>query len=220
LLRPLVLSSDQPIEQEIRLHLRREIMSGAVPPSAQFSVRGIAEALNVGLTPTRVALKGLETEGILQSSPRRNFLVNVPDIQAFNEILLIREKLESVAAVAAVDNLSEPDMDDISRLCEAMEDRSVDPFDALRLNYDFHFSIYRRSEMGFLLSLIEIAWLRVGPLFHLLGGDFNRGEGFRNHRRIVAALKARDREAVRISIQTDLVDGAEPIREKLRLILR
>ena len=66
--------SDEPIERQIYLALRRSLMSGAILPGSRISSRSIASSLGVSAMPVREALKRLESDGAMKSSAKSCFV--------------------------------------------------------------------------------------------------------------------------------------------------
>ena len=51
------------VVEQVMLELRRSILSGALAPGRELSLRELAEMLGVSIIPVREALRSLEGEG-------------------------------------------------------------------------------------------------------------------------------------------------------------
>ena len=86
--------------------IREAILSGELEPGARLLQEDLAERLQVSSTPVREALRQLESEGILQSSPNRGVRVTEVDFGAVREIYQIRAELEALATRCAAPRLT------------------------------------------------------------------------------------------------------------------
>lgn len=194
--------------------LRHSLISGQLRPGQAITVRGVAAALNISLTPAREAIGRLYTEGVLAEGPNRT--VSVPRLtrSAYLELMTIRLALEPLAAGKAVSNLSMADLSALHALQdgvrEAYEERDFKL--VLRCNENFHFHLYRKSRMPALVQMIEGLWLRIGPTLTFLHESAPAGAtwpGDINHREILAAVASRDGDRLGEAVRKDLVAGAE-----------
>ena len=82
------------------------------------------------------------------------------------------------------------------------------------LNREFHFAIYQAAKSPLLFSMIEQLWLQIGPVFSHISVDYV-SEGAEAHEKIIAALLARDADAMRAAVVEDLTKGGERIAAAL-----
>ncbi|MDB5461348.1 MAG: uncharacterized protein JWO72_3089, partial [Caulobacteraceae bacterium] len=83
-------------------------------------------------------------------------------------------------------------------------------------NEEFHFTIYRASNMPMLVEAIQQLWLKLGPSLNLLYPSYNRSrKGVSHHLDIVGALRAGDAAGARRSMEADLRDGAIELEKAL-----
>jgi DNA-binding GntR family transcriptional regulator len=72
-------------------------------------------------------------------------------------------------------------------------------------NSNFHMTLYRASRSALLVDLIQLTWLRAGPLLTLAAG---RPKMMRNaeraHRKLLVALRGRDAKSARAAIAEDI----------------
>jgi DNA-binding GntR family transcriptional regulator len=142
--------------------IRDAILSGELEPGARLMQDDLAERLQVSSTPVREALRQLETEGILQSSPNRGMRVAEVDLRAVREIYLIRADLEALATRMAAPRLSAADLHHLKTLqaeIEALIQRG-ELKELRRLNYELHNVIYRAAGLPELLKIIHGLWTK------------------------------------------------------------
>lgn len=187
--------------------LRQALMSGAFGPGERITIRAVASALGVSLTPAREALAALVAEGVLELDANRSVCAPTLSREQLAELRTIRIALEGAAAESAALHIEPVE---VERL-EALQGRMVRLTDSRRykavmeVNREFHFLVYAAARMPTLLKLIEGCWLKTGGYINLLYpalGDAR--EGLDNHEAIVCAARGRDPIALRDAIEQDI----------------
>ncbi len=90
---------------------------------------------------------------------------------------------------------------------------------ALPANYEFHFSVYRRSEMPQLIEILERLWVQIGPLLNVLYPFGHPSyDGTHQHLNVIAALRNRDADALADAFRDDLVEGGRSFLKYLESI--
>ncbi|MBB4302922.1 DNA-binding GntR family transcriptional regulator [Rhodobium orientis] len=219
------LESFRPVERKetlgtlVREQLRSAIMAGQFMPGEKLTIRAVAKALDVSLTPAREALFNLVAEGALETQPNGTVCVPEMDENRLIEITKIRINLEGLAAREAAPRLS-PELvtkleDTNEKLIEADEARD---YTALRtLNWQFHFAIYEAAEMPLLSRMIESCWLMIGSYLNVLYPDYGQvNVGIDIHREIIKAVKARDAEKLEATIALDIRTAGDWLAEMIR----
>ena len=192
--------------------IRSALASGQLGMGENVTLRALAEELGISETPVRDAVRRLITEGALEAVPNRSITVPVITRTKLRELRQVRVALEGLAAEMAVGNLSAEEIGRLSELnnelADAAESGDIATYQAC--NHDFHMSIYRASGSELLVDVIQLLWLRAGPLFpHLFDQPKVAQRTVRPHRKIVAALRAGDPEDVRAAIVSDITEAAK-----------
>ena len=99
------------VVQQVMTELRRSILSGALEPGREFSLRELAEMLQVSIIPVREALRGLESEGLVVTRPGRSALVAPLDLDELQGIYRLRRRLEPEIAQRSCRLLSDAELD-------------------------------------------------------------------------------------------------------------
>jgi len=86
--------------------LRGRILSGELPPHTRLAEQRVAEDLDVSRTPVREALKRLLAEGLVQVESGGRVVVRDIDPREVEEIYVIREVLDGLAARLAAQRIS------------------------------------------------------------------------------------------------------------------
>lgn len=198
--------------------LRRGLIVGAWEPGERLSAREISRRMEVSLTPVREAMLRLANEGALDVSETRTFRAPELTKAEYAEVLRIRLSLEPMAASLAAERITDEELHRI----EAANDRmatllgSDDFLHAFEADSEFHLSIYDAAGQPLLRSIISSLLLRVGPIRTRLSRTYRKAlMGYNHHLRIIDALRARDPEAARIEMTSDITDGAKRVMETL-----
>jgi DNA-binding GntR family transcriptional regulator len=200
--------------------LRHALMSGQLRPGQQITVRGLADALGISLTPAREAMGRLSAEGVLAEGPNRTVLVPRLTQRDYGELIIIRLALEPLAAGRAADRMSSADVAALRELQEGMRKAHAERNYqlVLRCNEQFHFFLYGKANMPTLEKILESLWLRIGPtltLLHESGYTDGSWKGDTNHGEILAGLARRDAVRVSNAVRKDLEDGSARLLELL-----
>ncbi len=189
--------------------LRRAIMTGQFTPGEPVTINGLAETLGVSAMPVREALHRLVSEGALELLDNRR--VRVPDLdpQRFEDVLDARIALETRAAERAM-----PFIDDVRLVRLRAFDQQADLALAagnfgrlVEANFDFHRCLYEARPASVMLPLIESLWLRLGPFMRRAGETLSQTYQVDRHAEALAAIIARDAEALKAAIVADIRDG-------------
>ena len=124
--------ADCTLRQHAYRQLRGLLISGKLGPGSVISEPSLATRLKMSRTPVREALDQLALEGIVERVARYGTVVRSPSRRELNELCVVREELESMAARTAAEQISAGDLELLGRLCEALREtavalRSADP---------------------------------------------------------------------------------------------
>lgn len=197
------------------IKLRDEILSGALKPGQRLQQVELANRFGISRMPVRDALRKLEAEGLVTVYPGRGASVSVLDLEELQEVYRIREVLEDLATRMATPNITDEEIAALSRLEQEMEQASQrgDVGLWLLLDLKFHNSAYQPCKSPRLLKMIASFWnttQRFRRVYVMVPGRIAHAEA--THRRMLAALRARDvEEACRLI--------REHIRESVRGVL-
>ncbi len=81
----------------IHVQLRQEIVDRLIPPGTKLSETKLSKRWKVSRTPIREVLRRLESEGLVDSTPYRGFIVNSISIEDVSHIYTIKISLEGLA---------------------------------------------------------------------------------------------------------------------------
>ncbi|MBN9008097.1 MAG: GntR family transcriptional regulator [Rhizobiales bacterium] len=212
-------------EQSYR-KLRDALMKGRFKPGDTVSLRTLATELGTSPMPIREAVRHLIAEHALELRQNRTFVVPLMSRVQLDELRKVRIILEGAVAYEAALVIKEADIAEMTALQDEMNS-AVSRRDSKRYltkNRDFHFALYRSSNISSAVDIIETLWLRIGPSFNFLlsGPDStlqhkNTSQHLlKHHSEILRAVRARDGDAARKAITGDINDGMRVLIEKAR----
>jgi DNA-binding GntR family transcriptional regulator len=179
--------------EDIQQHLRQSIFNGRYPPGTRLRQEQLAEELNVSRTPLREALRVLQNEGILTSSPGRSVVVASASLDDLLAACQFREAVEGVAARLAAEGPGaelRPQLEErLERQVEVAGAAGWDKAAFMKRDADFHVAILESTENKYLRSqvpLVRMATQVFGPLLGFQQPDADRA--ILEHRRIAEAI--------------------------------
>jgi len=150
----------------------------------------------------------LEATGFLTTQKKKGIVVNRPTKEALKEITTIRLTLESLAAELACKT---PTQETLNRLEALMEvyTHTKDPEELLRVNKEFHHTIYRDANMPLLQQIIIGLWDRVSPYLSLFVYSFENWESGRKdslkcHQGMLENMRRKDSKQMPKWVKADL----------------
>ena len=189
--------------------LRTRIMHGELAPGAALTLRGIGRDYGVSMTPVREAMRRLAAEGALTLSPSGRVTTPALSNDRLEELASLRALLEPELAARALPRAHMALIERLERLNVSIAER-IAKHDApgyIRTNLEFHRTLYLRAQAPATLAMAETVWLQLGPTMRALYGRLNRTELPKNHRLIVAALRAGDEPGLRLAVRADVTQG-------------
>ncbi|MFD1881406.1 GntR family transcriptional regulator [Paracoccus pacificus] len=201
--------SDPAAHERLYRSLRQQILVGELLPGHALTMRGIAQANGVSMTPAREALRRLAAEGALTISSSGR--ISTPELsnERIEELAALRALIEPELASRALPRAHFALIDRLAAINGAIAD-AVDRHDAvayIRSNLEFHRTLYLRAQSPAMLAVIETVWLQLGPTMRAVYGRVRRQEPPRHHRMILAALRAGDEPGLRLAVRADVTQG-------------
>ena len=205
--------ADAPLYQRVAERLRERIVSHAMAPGSWIDEQALTAELGISRTPLREALKVLAAEGLVTMKLRRGAYVTEVSERDQSEVFHLLALLESDAAAVVAAQASDAEIAELGALHRTLEDSVADRDAFFAANERFH------------MRLLEIAGNRwrnqvVGDLrkvmklyrHHSLFKHGRLEASLKEHRKIMAALKARNAPLVQQLMQQHLAKGKEAAR--------
>ncbi|GGF14717.1 GntR family transcriptional regulator [Subtercola lobariae] len=206
--------SVQPIDSRsvtelVTNELRRSIVSGDLAPGATFSLREIADLLNVSFIPVREALRNLEGEGLVITNPGKSARVAPLDLEDLHAIYTLRGYLEPQIARASCLLITDSELD---RLYEQTQ-HFGDPTHTIDTVYESHHAFHADLlapaattwDMRTLNSLWRAAerYIRIGFKKAVPDPEENLRRQ-REHEHLVVTFRLRDPDAAAAAVARHL----------------
>jgi DNA-binding GntR family transcriptional regulator len=184
--------------------LRSMILAGELPAGEPLRQDDLAGWLGISRTPLREAFNRLAAEGLIRMDPHRGAVVSRPNVAELTEIYEVRTILEIEAGSRAIDRITSQDVDHLERLVTTHLNIS-DPADFAQANAEFHDRIYTIAASQTLFQMISGLRNRSETFIRLVASSPQRIQHANvEHRSMVTALAAHDREALTTAIRQHL----------------
>ncbi|WP_158734535.1 GntR family transcriptional regulator [Alteribacillus sp. YIM 98480] len=202
------------LPQRAYIIIRKAIRNLQLQPSEAFLEREIAEMLEMSRTPVREALIRLEMDGWIRLIPRKGFSVEPIIKENIEQIWKIAEALEGVAAELATLNMDEGHLEILDSLIESQEKYMLENNLKAYADVDdqFHNLIVDYSQNKRLKSVMDS---HSDQLYRARLFTINDRElpvrSIKEHRAIVAAMRAQDSKAAQILMHSHRHRGGQEI---------
>jgi DNA-binding GntR family transcriptional regulator len=184
------------LADEVADRIRDAIFDGGYAPGSQLREVELAQVLGVSRGPVREALLRLEREGLVRSEWHRGATVTALSGEDVAELDSLRAALEHLAVELVVERAADDALTALEAVVRRME-RAHDEHEMVRYDLEFHDAVYAATGHRRLLE----AWQAIRSQVHLflLTRIGVATDGYlagipAEHRELVAALRARDRE--------------------------
>ena len=191
------------------------LMAGSFKPGEAVSLRTLGRHLGTSPMPVREAVSRLIAERALVLLPNRSVIVPRMSRDRFIELSRARQMLEGTLTQAACAHGTPALLNRLIKNNDALKRclAGSDYHNALKCNLLFHFTLYRSGPSQVILPLVEMLWRQAGPFLALALDTTGVQWTARHHAAVIAALRAKNAQAARKAIESD-------IEETLRQLLK
>jgi DNA-binding GntR family transcriptional regulator len=205
------------LADQVRERLLERILSGQYAPDARIVETQVARELGTSQAPVREALRALEALGVVEITPFRGARVRRPTPRELLEAYAVRSALETLAARLAVPRLGEADLARLRAAAAEMQAaaREHDAHRVAEADARFHGLIVALAANG----TLEKVWRSLEPFLRTYitlvvpGADPRWAADL--HTPILAALEARDADAVVAALETHFADVSDNMAGRL-----
>ena len=201
--------------------LKAKIIKGDFNFNKRLVERSLSLQLGIGRTPIKHALSMLEQEGLVRIVPRKGIFVQRLSYLEYQDILIVRESLEGLAARLAVDNVSNAHLRQLQNIIEAREEfhkSEETEHQAVSLaNIDFHEYILKLSRNTKLIETVHGLYNHLS-LVHLKTIEFTgrHQTSLQEHQEIISALETRDPGLSESTMRAHIKSLREDIEREVR----
>lgn len=197
------------LSEEVAAHLRHQIMTAEIRPGDYVRMDEVAEKLGVSVTPVREALLTLRGEGMVALAPHRGYVVSDLDRIDIEDLFWLQGEIAVKLALRTAETISDEQIDELEGYNEHLA-QAVTGGDAGEIadaEFEFH-RLHNRIATGEKLAWFLLNAARYTPA-QLYASDPGWGEvAIDSHRALIAAYRAKDRDAVVEATRREFTDGA------------
>jgi DNA-binding GntR family transcriptional regulator len=196
--------------EQVAEQLRARIMSHMLSPGSWIDEQLLSAEFGISRTPLREALKVLASEGLVTMKLRRGAYVTEISERDLAEVYHLLGLLESDAAVAVAHAASAAQIAELEALHHELEAQVGDRDRFFAANERFHTRLLEIADNRWRNQLV--ADLRKVMKLNRHNSLFKQGRleaSLEEHRRIVAAIKARDGARVQQLMQQHFANGKQ-----------
>ncbi|MGH3398789.1 MAG: GntR family transcriptional regulator [Streptosporangiaceae bacterium] len=184
--------------------------------------RALAERLGISRTPVRAALQRLETEGVVQTIPRRGIYVVRKTKAEIIDVILASAALEGMAARLAAERASDAELQDLLDRFPAfrpgagvpVREDEIDEYSATNLDFHQRIADLAHSELfSGQISRLKIHMRAIRQ--RTIGDDVRRRHSAADHAAIMAALCDRDADRAGEVVRRHATSLAEHVRDNV-----
>lgn len=202
-----------PAHEQVYQTLREQVLFGEMAPGQAVTIQGLTQALGVGMTPVREAIRRLISDGALVFQGNRR--VSVPQLCSADveQLIYVRKAIESELTRRAAQRITDPVIAELEQIDRSL-DQAISAGDVagyLARNYQFHTRLYDLAEAPIMADLANRVWLRFGPSLRVVCGRFGTQNLVDHHKDLLEALRRRDPNAAAAAMEQDVVQGMEQI---------
>ena len=192
--------------------LKEQIISGSLAPDTRLIELAIAAEFGVSRTPVREALKRLAAENLVLADPTRGMVVHAPDAREIEDVFVVREALDALAARLAAHRITPSELGRLRVIVDTMAEAVVagKREQVIVANMRFHDVIYGAAGNGMLERLGRDLreFVRRFTTLPFASGD-RVSSVLDEHRAIVIALDSHDPEAAEAASRAHLSAARE-----------
>lgn len=183
-------------------HIRKGLLSGKLRPGMRVSEFAIAKQLGISRSPVREAISSLISEGLLQKLPGYGAYIKIPDRREIEELLVVRELLESHTMAQAAEKADSSQIKELLKNCKSIhmlaiavrENGMTDEIltELVDLDLAFHTMIYEIANNREIIKIMESSRILNAIFCSYQKSFFTPGRIaniWRQHTRIAQAIK-------------------------------
>ena len=196
--------------EQVAERVRARIMSHALAPGSWIDEQQLSTEFGISRTPLREALKVLAAEGLVTMKLRRGAYVTEVSERDLAEVYHLLALLESDAALAVAQSASAAQIAELEALHRDLETHTADRDRFFAANERFHMRLLEIADNRWRSQLV--ADLRKVMKLNRHHSLFKQGRleaSLKEHRRIMAAIKAHDGAKVQQLMQQHFANGKQ-----------
>ena len=202
--------AESALYEQVAERLRTAILAHTFGPGSWIDEQALAAEYGISRTPLREALKVLAAEGLVTMKLRRGAYVTEVSERDLAEVYHLLALLESDAAVAVAQTATAPQIAELEALHRELESHVADRDRFFAANERFHVRLLELADNRWRNQMV--ADLRKVMKLNRHHSLFKQGRieaSLEEHRRIMAAIKARNTVRVQQLMQQHFANGKQ-----------
>jgi DNA-binding GntR family transcriptional regulator len=203
--------------------IREAIIDGRLAPGQRLKEEELARELGMSRTPVREALLRLQSEGLVESLPRRGAIVRSYAVDELDEMYQLRAVLEGYAARRAATRISPEDLTRLEDSCARFDRLRAedDLLDLVQENLFFHNVILEAAASDRLgpmvrkvidIPLVYKSFYWYSPEQKLISEHY--------HKQLTRALRLGDAERAELIMREHVLEARDFLLAQLPLAVR
>jgi DNA-binding GntR family transcriptional regulator len=198
----------------VTAEIRRAVLTGALPPGEQFSIRELARQLGVSHIPIREALRRLEGQGLVILTQARSAAVAPLSAEDLTAIYRLRLRIEPELAGRSAALATAARVRDLGHALE--ESRQIDPDRAWQGHYHFHELLVEPAASSWDIRLLHTLWsaaerYTLVVFDPIVVDDEERDRRYGRHRRLFDRAEAGDEGGLEAELTDHLQTNEQEI---------
>jgi DNA-binding GntR family transcriptional regulator len=198
--------------------LEAAIITGELASGARLSEQAIATSMGISRGPLREALRRLEGRGLIERIPNIGARVTALLTQSLEDVLLIRESLETLACRLAAQKITDAELKALETILKRVKARTqADRTYHQSPDQDFHLGIILASKNQKLISILrdDVYYLMRFHRYRSGGRPGRRPSVSNEHQAIFDALSERSPDKAEATMRQHLLNAHASIRSSL-----
>ncbi|MEP7099831.1 MAG: GntR family transcriptional regulator [Burkholderiales bacterium] len=201
---------ERALYEQVAEQLRSRILAHTLHPGTWIDEQAIAAEYGISRTPLREALKVLAAEGLVTMKLRRGAYVTEVSERDLAEVYHLLSLLESDAAMVVAQTATSAQLAELLALHQQLEDSVADRDVFFAANERFHMKLLEVADNRWRNQLVtDLRKVMKLNRHHSLFKQGRLEASLKEHRQIVAALKARNGERAQQLMQQHFANGKE-----------
>ena len=203
-------------------YIKQRILEGSYKPAQKLNESELSEAIGVSRNTVKKALLSLQQENLVEIEDNKGASVKSYTLEEVKNYLEIREVLEGLVARKAAGNISDEDLNEMEQILERMylciQENRLDEYS--KSNQEFHKVIYMTSkndEAVEMITIIRTQLIRYHFRTILVPGRTQ--ESYKDHKRILEALKARDGKLAEEAVRDHIANVRNTIEKNYNYLI-
>jgi DNA-binding GntR family transcriptional regulator len=195
--------------------LRSAIIALRLQPGAQIDKNEICERLGVSRQPLSEALSRLAEERLVTVEPQKGTYVTRIRMDDLVEAAFVREALEVATVWRLAPDVDEETLDRLRLIVnyQSAADAAGDIEEFYALDVRFHMTLFGRLAFGRVGEVVESARAQTERMRRLLMQPSRRDKTIEEHKAILEALEAHDRERAAAAMRIHLANVLDELHQ-------